>query len=214
MITVLICDDHMLVRSGLHKLLEAEPDLTVTGEAADADEAVALLAAAPADVLVLDIVLPGPSGIDVLPEIARCAPGTKVLILTMRDDSAAVRQAFAAGAAGYLLKEAAEAELVHAIHEVARGRRYVYPLLGAQVVAADAAESDRTLADPLSEREHEVLRLLALGHTNQQIASRLSISVRTAESHRARIMRKLGLHTRAEIVQYALDAGDLRTARV
>jgi DNA-binding NarL/FixJ family response regulator len=208
-ISVLVCDDHALVRAGLRRLLELEPDLAVVGEAADAEEAIARTARLRPDVLLLDVVLPGRSGIDVLPELLRASPGTQILVLSMQDDPAYVRQAFAAGANGYLLKEAADGELVQAIHEVACGRRYVHPLLGARLAAAEAAAERRTQADPLSEREHEVLRLLALGHTNQEIANLLFISIRTAETHRARIMHKLGLKSRAEIVRYALDSGAL-----
>jgi len=212
-ISVEICDDHALVRSGIRRLLEVEPDLVVVGEAANADEAVAEARSRRPDVLLLDIVMPGRSGIEVLPEIARAAPGTKVLVLSMQDDPAYVRQAFGAGATGYLLKEAADSELVHAIREVASGRRYVHPLLGARLAAAEAAAEEQAQSDPLSDREHEVLRLLALGHTNQEIAKLLFISVRTAETHRARIMQKLGLRTRAEIVRYALAVGELEPER-
>lgn len=207
-IRVQICDDHALVRSGLRRLLEAETDIAVVGEAATAEEAVAGVREDPPEVLLLDVVLPGRSGIDVLPEIAEAAPTTKVLMLSMQDDPAYVRQAFAAGANGYLLKDAADAELVQAIHEVAEGRRYVHSLLGARLAASEPA-TEQDEADVLSEREHEVLHLLALGHTNQEIANLLFISVRTAETHRARILQKLGLRTRAEIVRYALVSGKL-----
>jgi len=212
-ISVQICDDHALVRSGIRRLLEAEPDLHVVAESANADEAILEVRALRPDVLLLDIVMRGRSGIDALPEIICAAPETKVLMLSMQDDPAYVRQAFGAGASGYLLKDAADAELVQAIHEVASGRRYVHPLLGARLAAAEAAAKEQVQADPLSEREHEVLRLLALGHTNQEIAKLLFISVRTAETHRARIMQKLGLRTRAEIVRYALAAGELEAER-
>ena len=209
-ISVQLCDDHALVRSGLRRLVDAEPDLKVTGEAANADEAVEQVRAGRPDVLLLDIVMPGRSGIDALPEIGAAAPETKVLMLSMQDDPIYVRQAFAAGAHGYLLKEAADTELVQAIHEVAAGRRYVHPLLGARLAAAAEGTAEKKAdADPLSEREHDVLRLLALGHTNQEIAQLLFISIRTAETHRARIMQKLGLRTRAELVRYALAAGEL-----
>jgi two-component system response regulator NreC len=207
-IRVLICDDHALVRSGLRRLLEAEAGVHVTGEAADAEDALAQLSDHQPDVLLLDVVLPGRSGIEALPDLLDAAPRTKVLVLSMQDDPSYVRQAFAAGAAGYLLKEAADADLVQAIRDVAEGRRYVHPLLGARLAAAEAS-SEPDVPDPLSEREHEVLRLLALGHTNQEIAKILFISIRTAETHRARIMQKLGLSTRAEIVRYALAAGEL-----
>jgi two-component system, NarL family, response regulator NreC len=213
-ISVLICDDHALLRSGLRRLLEAESDLEVIGEAGSADDVAAQLRGRQPDVLLLDIVMPGRSGIEALPEINAVAPATKVLVLSMQDDPAYVRQAFAAGASGYVLKEAADADLVQAIRDVAHGRRYVHPLLGARLAAAEAGTEDgRAEKDRLSEREHEVLRLLALGHTNQEIAIMLFISVRTVETHRARIMQKLELHTRAEIVRYALAAGELESDR-
>jgi two-component system response regulator NreC len=208
-IRVLVCDDHALVRSGLRRLLEQEPDVLVVGEAADGEEAIAHTRRDRPDVLLLDIVLPGRSGIDVLPELVLTSPETRILVLSMQDDPAYVRRAFSAGADGYLLKEAADSELVQAIHEVAAGRRYVHPLLGARLAAAEAAAERRAQADPLSEREHEVLRLLALGHTNQEISKLLYISIRTAETHRARIMQKLGLKSRAEIVRYAIESGAL-----
>jgi len=211
-ISVLICDDHALVRSGLRRLLEAEPEIEVVGEAADAEEAIAATAARQPDVLLLDVVMPGRSGIEALPELTAAAPATRVLVLSMQDDPSYVRQAFAAGAAGYLLKEAADADLLQAIREVAARRRYVHPVLGARVAAAEGT-TDPTKSDRLSAREHEVLHLLALGHTNQEIAKILFISIRTAETHRARIMQKLGLSTRAEIVRYALAAGELDRER-
>jgi two-component system, NarL family, response regulator NreC len=208
-VRVLICDDHALVRAGIAKLLEAEEGISVIGEAADGDEAVDLTLELEPDVVLLDVVMPGRSGIEVLPDLLAAGAATRVLVLSMQDDPAYVREAFAAGANGYLLKEAADSELVQAIHEVAAGRRYVHPLLGARLAAAESAAASKAQADPLSEREHEVLRLLALGHTNQEIAKLLFISIRTAETHRARIMQKLGLKSRAEIVRYALESGAL-----
>ena len=207
-IRILVCDDHALVRAGLHKLLETEPDLEVVGEAATAEEALDRARSDAPDVLLLDVVMPGRSGIDALPEILAAAPATRVLMLSMQDDPVYVRQAFAAGASGYVLKDAADTELVDAIHTVADGRRYVHPLLGARLVAPEASPESQTTREPLSEREHDVLHLLALGHTNQEIAKLLFISVRTAETHRARIVHKLGVKTRAEIVQYALSSGE------
>jgi two-component system response regulator NreC len=134
-----------------------------------------------------------------------------VLVLTMQDDPRYVRAAFDAGASGYVLKEAADTEVVSAIRAVAAGERYVHPALGAKLIAADAEERRRAEQDPLSEREREVLRLLALGHTNQEIAEQLYISVRTAETHRAHIMQKLGLASRAELVRYAISNGLLES---
>jgi two-component system, NarL family, response regulator NreC len=211
-IRVLVCDDHALLRSGLRRLLADEPEIEVVAEAADAEQAIARSGELEPDVVLLDVVMPGRDGIDALPDLREAAPGCKALVLSMQDDPSYVRRAFAAGASGYLLKDAADAELVHAIREVAAGHRYVHPLLGARLAAADGAEEPRA-ADPLTRREHEVLRLLALGHTNQQIGKLLFISVRTAETHRARIMRKLGLKTRAEIVGYALATHELDPER-
>ena len=210
-ISIGICDDHGLVRSGLRRVIETEDGLEVIGEAGSADQALALVRDRRPDVLLLDVTMPGRSGIDALPELLAAAPGMKILMLSMQDDPAYVRGAFTAGAHGYLLKDAADADLVKALHEVVNGHRYVHPALGARLVSMEISEI-RDLDDPLSEREHEVLRLLALGHTNQEIASKLFISVRTAESHRARIGEKLGLRTRAELVRYALDTGMLNTA--
>jgi two-component system response regulator NreC len=206
-ISVLVVDDHTLVRSGLRLLLEAEEGVVVEDEAADAEQAIRLARLHKPDVVLLDVVLPGRSGIDAAPEILAAAPHARILVLSMQDDPSYVRQAFAAGASGYLLKEAADDELVQAVREVAAGNRYVHPALGARLAAAEAEAKARAEADPLSEREREVLRLLALGHTNQEIAKLLFISVRTAETHRAHVMQKLRLSTRAELVRYAIGQG-------
>ncbi len=212
-IRVLVCDDHALVRSGLRRLLESESSFDVGGGPAVAEQAGAGAAELRPHVLVLVVVMPGRSGIEALGDLHHASPETQVLILSMEDDPSYVRQAFAAGAHGYLVKEAAGADLVQAIHDVASGHRYVHPSLGARLAALDAAAHERAESDPLSEREHEVLRLLALGHTNQEIAKELYISVRTAESHRARIMQKLHLSSRAELVRYALASGVLELER-
>ncbi|HLM35795.1 MAG TPA: response regulator transcription factor [Gaiellaceae bacterium] len=206
-IGVLIVDDHAVVRSGLRYVLEAEEDIDVVGEAADARHAVFETRATKPDVVLMDVVMPGKNGIEAIPDVLKDAPDAKILILSMQDDPRYVREAFAAGAAGYILKEAADTDLVAAVREVAAGGRYVHPALGARLVAADAEERRRADDDPLSDRERDVLRLLALGHTNQEIAGKLYISVRTAETHRAHIMQKLRLTTRAELVRYALAQG-------
>ena len=203
-IRVLIVDDHAVVRSGLRRVLESEADIEVVGEAGDAKHAVFETRAQKPDVILMDVVMPGKSGIDATPEVLRDAPDAKVLILSMQDDPNYVREAFAAGAAGYILKEAADTDVVAAVREVAGGGRYVHPTLGARMFAADAEERKRAEDDPLSDRERDVLRLLALGHTNQEISEKLFVSVRTAETHRAHIMQKLRLSTRAELVRYAL----------
>jgi two-component system, NarL family, response regulator NreC len=207
MIRVLIVDDHALVRSGLRLVLEAEEDIMVEDEAGTADDAVRLSRLHKPDIVLLDVSMPGRSGLDAAPEIREAAPKAQILVLSMQDDPSYVREAFASGASGYLLKEAADAELVAAVREVAAGKRYVHPALGARLAAAEAEAEARAAADPLSDREREVLRLLALGHTNQEIAKMLYISVRTAETHRAHIMQKLRLQTRADLVAYALDRG-------
>ena len=206
-VRVLIVDDHAVVRAGLRLLLDAEADLEPVGEAGSGREAVFQARALKPDVILLDVVMPDQGGLEVLPTLIHEQPETRVLVLSMQDDPAYVRQAFAAGASGYVLKEAADTELVAAIREVARGARYVHPALGARLVTADAEAARRAEADPLSDREREVLRLLALGHTNQEIAKQLYISVRTAETHRAHIMQKLRLQSRAQLVQYALTEG-------
>ncbi|HET7556098.1 MAG TPA: response regulator transcription factor [Gaiellaceae bacterium] len=204
---VLIVDDHAVVRSGLRLVLEAEDDLEPVGEAGTAREAIFEARSTKPDVILLDVVMPEQSGLDAIPTLLHENPQAKVLVLSMQDDPQYVREAFAAGASGYVLKEAADSEVVAAVREVAGGGRYVHPELGARLVAAESAERKRAEEDPLSERESEVLRLLALGHTNQEIAKQLFISVRTAETHRAHIMQKLRLSSRAELVRYALDRG-------
>ncbi|HSP71989.1 MAG TPA: response regulator transcription factor [Gaiellaceae bacterium] len=206
-ISILIVDDHAVVRSGLKLLLNAEEEFEVVGEAGNAQEAVLRAKLLQPDILLCDVVMPGRSGIEVAQEVREVAPDTKVVMLSMQDDPAYVREAFGAGAAGYVLKEAADSELVRAVSEVANGGRYVNPELGARLAFAEAQAQQEAEADPLSDREREVLRLLALGHTNQEIAKMLYISVRTAETHRAHIMQKLRLETRAELVRYALDHG-------
>jgi two-component system, NarL family, response regulator NreC len=210
-IRVLIVDDHAVVRAGLRLLVDAEDDLEAVGEAGSARDAIFEARTLKPDVLLMDVVMPDQSGLDVVPKLLEEHPETKVLVLSMQDDPRYVREAFAVGATGYVLKEAADSELVAAIREVARGGRYVHPELGARLVAAESEERRRAEEDPLSDREREVLRLLALGHTNQEIAQQLYISVRTAETHRAHIMQKLRLSTRAELVRYALGEGLLET---
>jgi two-component system, NarL family, response regulator NreC len=203
-IRIVIVDDHAVVRSGLRLLLDAEDDLEVVGEAGDTREAVFAVRAEKPDVILLDVVMPGESGIEALPKLLHEAPEARALVLSMQDDPRYVREAFEAGASGYVLKEAVDAEVVTAVREVAAGGRYVHPALGARLVTAEAESRAAAEADPLSDREREVLRLLALGHTNQEIAKLLFISVRTAETHRAHIMQKLNFSSRAELVRYAL----------
>ena len=206
-VRIVVVDDHAVVRTGLRLMLDAETDFEVVGEAGDAHAAVFEVRAQKPDVILLDVVMPGESGIEALPKLKHEAPDARVLVLSMQDDPRYVREAFAAGADGYVLKEAADAEVVAAVREIAAGGRYVHPALGARMVAADAEAQAKQSANPLSAREEEVLRLLALGHTNQEIAGLLFISVRTAETHRAHIMQKLGFASRAELVRHALAQG-------
>jgi two-component system, NarL family, response regulator NreC len=208
---ILLVDDHAVVRSGLRRVLDAERDLDVVAEAGDAQHAIFENRTHEPDVVLLDVTMPGRSGLDVIPDLLRDAPQAKVVILSMENDPRYVRRAFESGAAGYVLKDAAEAELVAAVREVAAGGQYVNPALGAELVAAEAEARRQAEDDPLSEREREVLKLLALGHTNQEISGKLYISVRTAETHRAHIMQKLRLQTRAEVVHYALERGLLES---
>ena len=188
-------------------LLDDQADLEVVGEAGDMRGAVFEARSLKPDVILMDVVMPGDDGIAATAAVLREVPGAKVLVLSMQDDARYVHEAFAAGASGYVLKEAAHAELVGAVREVAGGGRYVHPELGARMVAAQAEDRAKAEADPLSDREREVLRMLALGHTNQEIAKRLYLSVRTVETHRAHVMQKLRLETRAELVHYALEQG-------
>ena len=207
MTKIVIADDHRVVRSGLRMLLDREDGFEVVAEAGDVADARRYVRAHRPDVLVLDLNMPGDPSLPAIPIFMEESPTTRVVVLTMQEDPAFAREALQAGASGYVLKEAADSEVVAAVREVAGGGRYVHPELGARLVAADTAERRRAEENPLSEREAEVLRLLALGHTNQEIAKQLYISVRTAETHRAHIMQKLRLSSRAELVRYALDHG-------
>jgi two-component system, NarL family, response regulator NreC len=206
-VKVLIVDDHAVVRTGIRLLLAQEPDIDPVGEAGTAREAIFEARSLKPDVILMDVVMPDGNGLEAIPTLLHEHPETKILVLSMQDDPRYVREAFDSGARGYVLKEAADVEVVTAVREVARGGRYVHPELGARLIAADAAAARKADEDPLSDREREVLRLLALGHTNQEIAQQLYISVRTAETHRAHIMQKLRLSSRAELVRYAIAQG-------
>jgi DNA-binding NarL/FixJ family response regulator len=202
-IRVLVTDDHMVLRTGVAALVEREEDLTTVGEAATADQAVIKARALQPDVILLDAVMPRKSGIDALSELQKVAPGARVIMLSMQTSPSAIRQALTSGAAGYVSKHASATDLLDAIRRVAAGSRYVDPELGGDLVVSDAA----ALTGSISERERDVLFMLALGYTNQEIAEMLFISVRTVETHRAHIMQKLNLKTRAELVLYALANG-------
>jgi DNA-binding NarL/FixJ family response regulator len=202
-IRVLLVDDHGIVRAGLRSRLDAEGDLSVVGEAGTGEQAVAKARTLQPDVVVLDILMPRGDGIGAIAEIKRLSPASKILILSSQASPSTVRRALSAGASGYVTKGRDAAELLAAIRSVAGGSRYVEPELGAQLVVPDA---DPDL-EPLSERERDVLELLALGYGNQEIAKKLYISVRTVDTHRAHIMRKLHVDTRAELVLFALAHG-------
>jgi DNA-binding NarL/FixJ family response regulator len=210
---VLLADEHAILRSGLHLLLGAQPDLEVVGEAADVKETLRRACELRPDVLILDLTMPGGSGIRLIEQLRQRCPSVRVLILTMHDDLALVRAALAAGARGYVVKTAADAELVTAIRAVCRGRTFVDLDLSAEQMPVLLGEADddegkaRRPADRLSEREREVLLLLAHGYTNQEIADRLDVSVKTVETYRARIGDKLNLRTRPELIRFAIETG-------
>jgi two-component system response regulator NreC len=208
-VRVIVVDDHAVVRAGIALLLERHDGFEVVGEAGSAGDAVDQARRLQPDVILLDLTMPGKSGIEALSDLKEVVPDASVLILSMEDDASYVRAAFELGAKGYLLKDAANEDLITALREIAEGREYLHPQLGARMQAVDADDRRRQEDDPLSTREREVLRLLALGHTNQEIAQMLHISVRTVESHRAHILSKLRLHTRAELVRHALAEGML-----
>ncbi len=200
-IRIVIADDHAVVRRGLRQVLDTEPGFEVVAEAANVDDARRYVRGHRARVLVLDLNMPGGSSLGHIPTIRTEFPDTQIVVLTMQNEPAYARQALSAGALGYVLKEAAEEELVEAIRRAAVGDTYLNPRLGARV----AAEPPPGPPDGLSEREVDVLRLIALGHTNAEIGENLHLSVRTVETHRAHIQQKLGLDTRSDLVRYALE---------
>jgi two-component system, NarL family, response regulator NreC len=204
-VTIVVADDHAVVRGGLRRLLDAEPDLCVVAEAGDVEETKARVAEHKPAILLLDLHMPGGGSLPALRAIRDASPATGILILTMQDDPGYAREAMLRGARGYVLKEAEEADLLQAVRAVAAGATYLQPELGARLLT-DAGATPA----PLTEREREVLRLLALGHTNAGAAEQLHLSVRTVETHRANLQAKLGSTNRAELVRHALDAGLIR----
>jgi two-component system, NarL family, response regulator NreC len=201
-VSIVLADDHAVVRSALRLLLETEPDLEVVAEAGDIESTVRYVRGHKPDVLVLDLNMPSGRSLGAVPEMLEASPGTSVVVLTMETDPSYAREAIQTGVLGYVLKEAVEEELVSAVRLASAGKTYLQPELGAKL-AAGAGE----LADGLSERELEIVRLIALGHTNTEIAEQLFLSVRTVESHRAHVQQKLKLNKRSDLVRYALERG-------
>jgi two-component system response regulator NreC len=205
-ISIVLVDDHTVVRRALRVLLEEEPGFEVVAEAEDADGAIRYVRGHKPDVLILDLNMPGRASLEAIPEMQEASPETKIVVLTMQKEPAFARQALQQGVLGYVLKEAADDELVQAVRSAAAGETYLQPALGARLAA-----EPRAAATDLSERETDVLRLIALGHTNAEIAEQLYISVRTVETHRAHIQQKLGVSSRAELVRSALARGLVET---
>lgn len=199
-ITIVVADDHAVVRGGLRRLLDAEPDLQVVAEAGDVEQTIARVAEHRPSILLLDLHMPGGGSLPALGAIRDASPDSGILVLTMQDDPGFARESMLRGARGYVLKEAEEADLLQAVRTVAAGGTYLQPELGARMLGGGGA-------GPLTQREQEVLRLLALGHTNAEAAEKLHLSVRTVETHRSNIQAKLGSTGRAELVRQALERG-------
>ena len=210
-VKIVVADDHVVVRRGLRMLLDAAGGFEVVAEAGNVADARRYVRAHRAGVLVLDLNMPGDDSLEAIPEIVAETPGTAVVVLTMQSDTAFARSALRAGAKGYVLKEAADDELVQAVRAAANGETYLNPRLGGRMAAEPPEPSGPP--DDLTEREVDVLRLIALGNTNADIAEELYLSVRTVESHRAHIQQKLRRTTRAELVQYALEHGFVDVTR-
>lgn len=209
-IRLLVADDHAVLRAGLRVLLNAQPDMEVVGEAGDGQEAVCKARELKPDIVLLDITMPGKGGLEVIAEIIEENPGIKVLVLTMHDDESYLKKVLKSGASGYVLKKVADTELLSAIRSIARGEMFLDSSMARVLVSELFSKTSVTAENesvPLTEREKEVLRLIALGYTNQEIAAHLVLSIKTVETHKARIMDKLGLRKRSELVRYALKKG-------
>ncbi len=210
-IRVLICDDHTILREGIRLLLNSQPDIEVVDEAVDGRDAVDKARACKPDVILMDIAMPLLNGLEATKQIRRDQPNARVLVLTMYESDEYVAQMLEAGAAGYVLKKVAGSELVYAIRAVSQGEAFLYPSITKRLVEdyLRRVESgqERDTFDGLTDREREVLQLIAEGHTNKEIADLLHLSVRTVQNHRAHIMEKLGMHDRGELIKYAIQKG-------
>lgn len=214
---IYLVDDHAVLRAGLRLLLNAEPDLKVVGEAAGFAQSLAEIAEIQPDVVLLDVSMPQVSGLEGLVTLKQLSPKSRFLILTMHNDEQYLRLALAQGAAGYVLKQAADEELLSAIRVVSKGGTYLHPdhrdLLFEQAAAVDEKSSrgDEDLLNRLSPREHEILVLIAMGYTNRQAAEKLFLSEKTIETYKSRLMAKLDLHSRMELVRFALQHGLIKS---
>lgn len=206
-VRVLIADDHAIVRAGLRTLINAEVDLALLGEATGGTEAIEKVHLLQPDVLVLDISMPDLDGIEVIRELKRDASPCIILVLTVHEDEALLREAIQLGAAGYIIKRAAESELIAAIHTVCRGELYVHPKMIRSLLQPRKKPAPMTKKTPesLTSREEEILKLIVQGYTNKQVAEELGISTRTVEGHRANLTEKLGIHSRVDLLRYARD---------
>ena len=211
-VSILLVDDHPIVRQGLTTLLNSEPDLEIVGEAEDGPAALRLLEELQPQVMILDLMLPGLSGLEVARRASRRAPNTRIVILSMHAHEAYVAEALAAGATAYVTKGAAGAELVQAVRAAAEGRRYLSPSISESALAAYPAKGAADPLESLTTREREVMELTAEGLSGQEVSVKLHISPRTVETHRANLMRKLGVRNQRELVRYALERGVLRLA--
>jgi two-component system, NarL family, response regulator NreC len=211
-VTVLLADDHPIIRQGLLRLLEAEPDIKVVGEASDGLQAVQLAEKWKPKVLVIDMMMPGLNGLEVLRQVKKRSPSTLNIVLSMQSADAYVVEALKCGASGYILKDSGPGEVLIAVRQVLQGQRFLSPKLSERLIDAYIHTSDKSVVDPyetLTNREREVLQLASEGLTTPEIARRLSISPRTAELHRGRMMSKLGLHSQTDLIRYALNRGIL-----
>lgn len=211
-VTVLLADDHPIVRQGMKHLLEIESDVTVVGEAADGLQTVQLVEKFKPNVLIVDMMMPGLNGLEILRQVKKRSPTTLSVVLSMQSADAYVVEALKAGASGYVLKDSGPSELVSAVRQVLQGQRFLSPKLSERLINAYIQTSDKTAPDPyetLTDREREVLQMASEGLTTPEIARRLSISPRTAELHRGRMMNKLGLHNQTDLIRFALKRGIL-----